>query len=282
MDPDDGLSDDLVALGDSGRATEASRSNPIATVALETAAPAIEIDRVSMRCGSAVALEDITLTVRRQEIFGLLGPSGAGKTSLLRAIALPESAHAGSIRLFGQPHRTSGAGSRLAYLPQNFHPPGDLTGRDFVRLTLAVHGCRAKRAQIAAQAEQLELDPSVLRRPVKDYAKGMMQKLGLLALFLADRPLLLLDEPMSGLDPATRVLFKQELAADRARGRTILLSAQIPADHDQLCDRIAILHRGRLGYAGTPAELRARTGTPTLASACLAVIRAHRSPGTPA
>jgi ABC-2 type transport system ATP-binding protein len=278
MDPGDGPFDDFVALGDSGRAAEASRSDLAAAAARETADPAIEVDRLAMRCDGAVALEDITLTVRRREIFGLLGQCGAGKTSLLRAIALPESAHAGSIRLFGQPHRASGAGLRLAYLPQSFQPPGDLTGRDFVRLTLAFHGCRAKRAQIAARAEQLELDPSVLRRPVKDYAKGMMQKLGLLALLLTDLPLLLLDEPMSGLDPATRILVKEQLAADRARGRTILLSARIAADHDQLCDRIAILHRGRLGYVGTPGELRTCTGAPTLASACLAVIRAPLLP----
>ena len=101
--------------------------------------------------------------MRRQEIFGLLGPSGAGKTSLLKAILLPESADGGSIRLFGEPHRASSARSRLAYLPQRFQPPGHLTGRDFVRLTLAFHGCRARRAQIAARAEQLELDPDVLR-----------------------------------------------------------------------------------------------------------------------
>jgi ABC-2 type transport system ATP-binding protein len=282
MDPGDGLSDDLVALGRSGRAAEASRSDLAAAAARETAGPAIEIDRLAMRCGGAVVLQDITLTVRRQEIFGLLGPSRAGKTSLLRAIALPESAHAGSIRLFGEPHDAASAGRRLGYLPQTFQPPGHLTGRDFLRLTLAVHGGEAKRARIAGRAEQLELDPDALRSPIKDYAKGMVQKLGLLALFLTDLPLLLLDEPMSGLDPATRILVKQQLAADRARGRTILLSAQIPADHDQLCDRIAILHRGRLGYLGTPAELRTRTGAPTLASACLAVIRAPLSPEAPA
>ena len=79
-------------------------------------------------------------------------------------------------------------------------------------------------------------------------------------------------------DPATRILLKRQLAADRARGRTILLSAHIPADHDQLCDRIAILHRGPLGYVGTPEELRARPGVPTLASASLAVSRAPLPP----
>ena len=274
MDPDDGLSDDLFALGAPRRAAAVSDADLAAAAAVETAGPAIEIDRLATGSGGALVLEDITLTVRRQEIFGLLGPNGAGKTSLLQSIWLPEPVHAGSIRLFGRPHHPTCARSGLAYLPQSFQPPGHLTGRDFVRLTLAFYGCRAKRAQIAARAEQLELDLSVLRRPIKDYAKGMVQKLGLLALLLTDLPLLLLDEPMSGLDPATRILLKQELAAERARGRTILVSAHIPADHDQLCDRIAILHRGRLGYVGTPGELLARTGAPTLASAALAVTRA--------
>jgi ABC-2 type transport system ATP-binding protein len=91
-----------------------------------------------------------------------------------------------------------------------------------------------------------------------------------------------LDEPMSGLDPATRILVKRQLAAHPARGRTILMSAHIPSDHDQLCDRIAILHRGRLGYVGTPEELRASTGAPTLASASLAVSRSPVPPVAPA
>ena len=84
---------------------------------------------------------------------------------------------------------------------------------------------------------------------------------------------------MSGLDPKARMMPKRQLAADRARGRTILLSARIPADHDQLCDRIAILHTGRLAYVGTPEDLCARIGAPTLESAFLAVTR---GPGAPA
>jgi ABC-2 type transport system ATP-binding protein len=278
MGADDGLSDDSGAPGDPGLAAPACRCDPTATAAIEHAGPAIEIDRLTMRSGEASALEDITLTVRREEIFGLLGPNGAGKTSLLRAIALPESAHGGTIRLFGQPHRATGARACLAYLPQRFQPPGHLTGRDFLRLTLAVHGCQAKPARIAARAEQLELNPDALRRPIRDYAKGMVQKLGLLALFLTDLPLLVLDEPMSGLDPAARILLKRELGAERARGRTILLCAHMPSDHEQLCDRIAILHRGRLSSVGTPGELRERTSAPTLASAALALARAPLPP----
>jgi ABC-2 type transport system ATP-binding protein len=167
-------------------------------------------------------------------------------------------------------------------LPQRFRRPGHLSGLDFVHLTLALHGGRAQRPRIAALAERLDLEPGALERPIRDYPKGMAQKLGLLAMFATDLPLLVLDEPLSGLDPKARILLKRQLAADRARGRTILFSAHIPADHDQLCDRIAILHRGRVGYVGAPTELAAQTGAPTLESAFRAAIRAPHLPAPPA
>jgi ABC-2 type transport system ATP-binding protein len=256
------------------RGLDAAAGTTVVTAAvIEPAAPAIELDRLCVRHGAAPVLEDITLTVRPDEIFGLLGVQGAGKTSLLRSILLLATPCAGTVHLFGEPRDEASARSRLAYLPERFQPPGHLSGRDFVKLTLAFYGCAAKRARIAARAEQLELDPHMLERPIRDYRKGMVQKLALLALFLTDLPLLVLDEPMSGLDPKARALVKRQLVAERARGRTILLSAPIPADHDGLCDRIAILHQGRLSYVGTPGELRARTGAPTLASAFLAVTR---------
>jgi ABC-2 type transport system ATP-binding protein len=247
-----------------------------AAAVIETAGPAIDVDRLRTRYGAKSVLEDISLTVCRGEIFGLLGLNGAGKTSLLKSILMLAAPDAGAVRLFGEPHHLASARSRLAYLPERFQPPGHLGGRDFVRLTLAFYGRRAKRGQTAALAEQLELDPGELRRPIRDYAKGTAQKLGLLAMLLTDLPLLVLDEPMSGLDPKARLLVKRHLAAYRARGRTILLSSHIPADHDQLCDRIAIVHRGRLCYVGAPSELQARHRAPTLESAFLAAIEGPR------
>ena len=146
------------------------------------AAPAIEVDRLHTGYGGSCVLQDITLTVCRDEIFGLLGLTGAGKTSLLRSILMLAIPHAGTVRLFGEPQQGASARSRIAYLPERFQPPGHLCGHDFVRLTLAFYGCRARRAQTAALAEQLELEPSGLPRPIRDYSKGMAQKLGLLAL----------------------------------------------------------------------------------------------------
>lgn len=233
---------------------------------------AIEIEGLCTAGEGQPGVVDLSLTVRTGEIFGVLGHQGAGKSSLLRAVLMLVQPAAGAIRLFGEGHHRPSARSRLAYLPQRFHPPGHLSGYDFIRLTLAFHGCHMRRAPIAAMAEELELDPSALARPIRSYAKAMAQKLGLLALLATDLPLLVLDEPMSGLDPKSRLLVKRHLAEYRSRGRAILLGSHIPADHDRLCDRIAILNRGRLVDLGASEELQARYAAPTLASALVAAV----------
>lgn len=243
------------------------------------AANAIVIEGLWTRYGTTSAIEDLTLAVRQDETFGLMGRHGAGKTSLLKSVLMLVAPHAGTIRIFGEPHHLPGSRSRLAYLPERFQPPGHLLGHDFVRLTLLFHGRRAKRAETTLLAEQLELDPPALDRPIRCYSKGMAQKLGLLATLLTDLPVLLLDEPLSGLDPHARRLLKRQLSAYRARGRTILLSAHIPSDHEGLCDRVAVLHQGRLRHVGPPGDLLARHGAPTLTSAFLAEIEEPRLVG---
>jgi ABC-2 type transport system ATP-binding protein len=234
--------------------------------------PAIAIAGLCSRYGGSDVLQDITFDVRQGEILGLVGLEGAGKSTLLRSILMLVVPTAGSVHLFGQPHDQPGSRAQLAYLPEKFQPPSHLSGYDFVRLSLAFYRQRVRRSAVCGLAEQLDLDPAALRQPIRGYGKGMAQKLGILATLLTDRPLLLLDEPMSGLDPKGRLLLKRQLAAARARGRSILMSSHILADHEELCDRVAVLHQGRLGYVGTPAALKQSHGAPTLASAFLAAI----------
>jgi ABC-2 type transport system ATP-binding protein len=234
---------------------------------MTTAADAVALEGLCTRYGRVSALEDVTLAIRQHETFGLMGRRGAGKSTLLKSILMLVAPHAGVVRIFGEPHHLPGSRCRLAYLPERFQPPGHLLGHDFVRLTLTFHGRQARRAETAALAEQIGLDPAALDRPVRGYPKGMAQKLGLLATLLTDLPLLLLDQPLSGLDPDARRLLKRQLAAYRARGRTILLSAHIPSDHEELCERIAVLHEGRLRYVGSPESLKARHAAPTLTTA---------------
>ena len=245
------------------------------------APPALAIEGLCVRYGDRSALEDVALTIRQHEIFGLMGRRGAGKSTLLKSVLMLLAPHAGTIRVFGAPHHLVDIRSRLAWLPQRFQPPGHLSGYDFVRLTLAFHGRPAKRTRMAVMAEQVDLDPAALDRPIRCYAKGTAQKLGLLAIMLADLPLLVLDEPLSGLDPAARRLLKRQLMAYRARGRTVLLSAQIPSDHEELCDRVAVLDRGGVRDLGSPDELKARYRAATLTGAFIAATGQPRLPGSP-
>ena len=210
---------------------------------------AIEIAGLCARYERVDALMDITLDVREGEILGLIGLDGAGKTTLLKAILMLIVPVAGRVLLFGQPHDQPSSRARLAYLPEKFQPPSHLCGHDFVRLSLAFYRERVSRAVSCALAEEIDLDPAALRRPIRSYSKGMAQKLGVLATLLTGRPLLILDEPMSGLDPKARILLKRQLAAARARGRTIFMSS-----HDPGRPRRAV--RSGRGHAPGPARLR--------------------------
>jgi ABC-2 type transport system ATP-binding protein len=234
--------------------------------------PAIEIEGLCAGYGRTPVLHDISLSVHQGETMGLIGLNGAGKTTLLKSILMLLAPAAGSVRLFGAPHETPASRARLAYLPERFQPPGHLSGHDFVRLSLAFYRLPADPAAAAALAGALDLEPQSLARPVRSYSKGMGQKLGLLATLLTERPLLILDEPMSGLDPRARIGLKGQLARRRERGHATLMSSHDLADLDELCDRIAVLHRGRLGYMGAPAELKRGKRAPTLEAAFLAAI----------
>jgi ABC-2 type transport system ATP-binding protein len=240
--------------------------------------PAIAIEGLGAGYGSTPVLGDVTLDVRPGETLGLIGLNGAGKTTLLKSILMLVTPSAGAVRLFGACHQDPASRARLAYLPERFQPPGHLAGHDFLRLTLAFYRLRVSRGAAALRAEELDLDPLALTRPVRSYSKGMAQKLGLLATLLTERPLLILDEPMSGLDPKARIRLKQQLAAYRARGRTIFMSSHILADHDELCDRVAVLHQGRLGFVGSPAGLKQRRGAATHETAFLAEIERPEPP----
>jgi ABC-2 type transport system ATP-binding protein len=119
---------------------------------------------------------------------------------------------------------------------------------------------------------RLDLDVSALERPARTYSKGMTQKLGLAACLLSGKSLQILDEPTSGLDPKARALLKRELRSLRDSGRTVFFSSHALADVQEICDRMAVLHNGRLTFAGTPAELMSKSGSANLEQAFLACI----------
>ena len=214
---------------------------------------ALEFHDVAKSFAGQPVLEDVSFELTSGEALGLIGVNGAGKTTLLRALldlARPDS---GTIKIFDTPSFDPGARAHLSYLAERFNPPGFVTGDELLRYLLALHGRSLVIADAQSEAVALDLEPAALARPVREYSKGMTQKLGLIACILARRALLVLDEPMSGLDPRARALFKQRLAAQKALGTTLFFSTHLLVDVEALCDRIAVLHEARLVFIGTPA-----------------------------
>jgi ABC-2 type transport system ATP-binding protein len=219
--------------------------------------------------GMAQILRDVNLAIVPGEFLGLAGMNGAGKTTLLKCMLDFCAVDAGEIQLFGLAHTQPRSRARLVFLPERFVPPYYLTGRDFLAFMLELQQRTYDAGEVQAMTAALDLDPSALAKPVRSYSKGMTQKLGLAACFLAQRDLYVLDEPMSGLDPKARACVKALLAKLRAAGRTLFFTSHALADIEQICDRMVILHQGVPYFAGAPRALCEHYGESSMEQAFL-------------
>ena len=234
--------------------------------------PALRFSKVVKKYGRVPVLHEVTLDVAVGEFFGLVGVNGAGKTTLLKCLLDLCAPDGGGIEIFGVPHRVSAARSRLAFLPERFTPPYYLTGEDFIRYVLALQASVYDNAAVGQMLRALDLDGAALRMPVRAYSKGMTQKLGLAASLLARKELYVLDEPTSGLDPKARALLKTRLREIKQQARTLFLTSHALSDVAEICDRMAVLHAGRVCFAGTPDELCRRYASADLEQAFLSCI----------
>jgi ABC-2 type transport system ATP-binding protein len=242
------------------------------SAAAAAAAPALSFNGVSKRFGRTPALDNFTLRVERGELFALVGGNGAGKTTLIKCLLDFCTPDSGDIAICGMRHVLTAARADLAYLPERFNPPHYLTGRDFLRYMAELHRTPYDEDRARQAFAGLDLEVSALERPARTYSKGMTQKLGLAACLLSRKSLQVLDEPTSGLDPKARALLKRELRGLRDSGRTVFFTSHALADVQEICDRMAVLHEGRLMYAGAPAALVAKFGSTSLEQAYLACI----------
>lgn len=228
----------------------------------------LELTHVTAGYGKKIVLNDISFALRPAEIFGLVGINGAGKTTMIRSILDLRRAQ-GAVSFFGEENTSARSRRHLIYLPEKFQPSSQLKGYEHLSILLAYFNQTLDRARARTVAAALDLDPEALDRIVRTYSKGMGQKLGLVGSLLVNAPLMILDEPMSGLDPRARVLLKDQLLEAKRAGRSIFFSSHILADIEEICDRIGILHGGRIIFVGSPKDFVAQYAAPSLERAFL-------------
>ncbi len=200
---------------------------------------------------SVAAVKGVSFDVRRGEIFGFLGPNGAGKTTTIKMLTGLIAPSGGEAFLFGKPVPEPASRERLGFLPENPYVYPYLTPREFVELAGKLSGMSgAKLRRRAAEVLELVKITYAADRQVRRLSKGMLQRAGLAAALVSDPEMLILDEPMSGLDPVGRKEVKDLIFAERDRGRTIFFSTHILGDVEAMCDRVAILREGKVVVSG--------------------------------
>jgi ABC-2 type transport system ATP-binding protein len=226
----------------------------------ETAVLAVEGLTKTFRLGffrkRVEAVRGVDFAVRKGEIFGLLGPNGAGKTTTIKMILRLIFPTSGTIRVFGRPNDDRASMQRVGYMPENPYVYQYLRPLEFLDLCGRLHGLgRADRdARARAMIERVGLT-SAIDRPIGKFSKGMMQRIGLAQALLHDPEVLVLDEPMSGLDPIGRKEIRDVLLEQKKLGKTLVFTSHILSDVEMLCDRVVIMNRGLITARGTMDEL---------------------------
>ncbi|MCF7549771.1 ABC transporter ATP-binding protein [Pseudonocardia sp. WMMC193] len=227
--------------------------------------PAVLCRGVRKAFGGTTAVDGLDLRVERGEVFGLLGPNGAGKTTTIRMITTLLPTEPGSITVLGHDVARDRIGVRrlLGYVPQQLSADATLTGRENVALFARLFDVprRVRREKVAEVLAAMDLTEAA-DRPAKTYSGGMVRRLELAQALVSAPQLLVLDEPTVGLDPVARDGVWDRIAATRAEtGMTVLVTTHAMQEADEHCDRIALMHRGRVRALGTPAALKDGIGT---------------------
>jgi ABC-2 type transport system ATP-binding protein len=216
----------------------------------------IEVEHLTKRFGSTLAVDDLSFKVREGSITGFLGPNGAGKTTTLRVVLGLVRPTSGSARVLGHPYRALETPTRqvgAVLEASSFHP--GRSGRNHLRVVNAASGLPRSRVEEVLEIVGLSGDAG---RRVGGYSLGMRQRLSLAAALLGDPRVFVLDEPANGLDPQGIRWLRELLQSLAGEGRTILISSHVLAEVEQIVDEVVIIHRGKFVEHATTAELAAR------------------------
>ena len=203
-----------------------------------------------------VAVDGVSFRVEPGEVFGFLGPNGAGKTTTMKMLMGLIHPSAGSAEILGAGIGDLAAKRRIGYLPENPYFYDYLSATEFLHMVGRLHGLERShyRRRSGELLERVGLSMAK-GRAMRSYSKGMLQRVGLAQALLGDPDLVILDEPMSGLDPIGRRQVRELMLELRDRGKTVFFSTHILADADLLCDRVAIIVKGKLRDVGPLGEL---------------------------
>lgn len=218
----------------------------------------LQIKDVDKIFESNKVLSDIKLSVGKNEIFGLIALNGQGKTTLIKIMLDLLDPDSGEIKLFGKDHFLPESRQMTCYLPEKFAPSRYLSGFEFINFVLNFYSKKPDQIKIRKLCDELDFNHDYLSQKIGKYSKGMTQKLGLMALLLTEAELVILDEPMSGLDPKARIALKEQLISYKKLGKTIFFTSHILSDMDEICDHIAILSDSKIVYCGSPKDFKAK------------------------
>jgi ABC-2 type transport system ATP-binding protein len=229
--------------------------------------PIVNFDKVVFGYDRADVLHDLSFTLRKGEIVGLLGPNGAGKTTTIKIIAGILAPAAGCVSVCGLPlpEQAVSIKQRIGYVPETAALFESLTGQEFLELSGRLHDVSEEtlQARMRSILETFDLSSDRVSR-LDTYSKGMRQKILIAAALLHNPDLLLLDEPLSGLDVNASIMIKDLLAALASDGKTILYSSHVLDVVEKICDRVLIIHEGNLIADGTLEDLKSSTEQSTL------------------
>ncbi len=230
----------------------------------------INILHLSKKYGNTVAVEDLSLDIEAGEIFALLGPNGAGKSSTVKVLTGLSQPTTGSVRIagFDVVTQTNDVKQRIGYVPENAVLYESLTADEYLDLCGTLR--HMERAKLAEQREELftlfELTKEDRKKLLSEYSKGMKQKVLLISALIHNPEVLILDEPLSGLDANAALIIKEVLRrfAHGSSSKTIFFCSHVLDVVERLCDRIAIMNHGQLVAIGTPQELLETSGEASL------------------
>ena len=222
----------------------------------------IKVEHLTKLYGPVRAVDDVSFEVEPGQILGFLGPNGAGKTTAMRVLTSFIPATSGEAWVDGHDVRTDSLAARasLGYLPESVPLYPDMRVREYLNYRAALQGVESadRRARIARIVERCGLGGEITTM-VRHLSKGFRQRLGLAASLVHDPPVLILDEPTVGLDPG-QIREVRGLIKELGEKRTVILSTHILPEVEMVCDRVAIIHEGRLAFSGSLAELGAAHG----------------------